>query len=289
MSSVGAPPGFSSIGRPSISQAPAPVASSSNFQPSPAQSNLIRCEVPRFDWSPPADFANFPYRPHLGPGAESLREFLLSLNQGLIAVFLIIVTVAGGSKDAKFCLLAGIAGSICGGLAVGLVNFLSSKSDRQVLRLEFSLELEHFKYHRDVELEQLRNFLKNVNLSGNLLEAVVSEVGRNDESLMKLMSALDGIPVDKEIHPIVALVRTMKLFFIGSIPPVLPFFFVKSAGLGLLISCILVGVALFAVGAYKTKTTKGNPWVEGLENFILGAIAASLAYFVGYLFDSAHS
>jgi len=171
---------------------------------------------------------------------------------------------------------------------MGLGEYVATKSQTQVSKSELDLEMEHFKYHRDVELEQLRNFLKNVNLSGNLLEAVVSEVGRNDESLLKMMMAFEfGVTEDSVRNPVVAMFMSGRLFFLGSLPTVIPFFFVTDPNIGLLISGILVGITLFGVGAYKTRTTKGSPWAEGGENFFLGCCAGAVSYVVGVAFDKA--
>ena len=145
-------------------------------------------------------------------------------------------------------------------------------------------------YHRDVELEQLRGFLTDVGLEGNLLEAVVAQVGRNDESLMKMMQAFEFGAGNDEIerNPLMAMWTSGRLFFMGSLPTVIPFFFVSSSLEGLWIAALIVSLLLFGVGAYKTRSTKGSPWMEGGENLMFGAIGTGISFAVGIAFQKAN-
>ena len=70
--------------------------------------------------------------------------------------------------------------------------------------------------------------------------------------------------------------------FIGSIVPLIPFFFmpVKSGIIG---SVILSGVVLFGIGAAKAKLTIGSWKRSGLEMLIIGLVAAIAGYFIGIL------
>ena len=250
----------------------------------------IDCRIKRYRWKPPADGDSVPYRPHAGEGSQYLRDFILGVNDGLISTFLLVVTTVAGGATLVQSLLTAISTAVAGAFAMGIGEYVATKSQLQVNDGEMRLESEHFKYHRDVELLQLRQFLESVNLSGSLLEAVVSEVGRDDESLMKMMMAFEfGVHADElERNPLKAMWMSGRLFLIGSLPTVLPFFIIPlNPHVALAIAAGLVGVTLFVVGAYKCRTTKGVWWKDGLENFVLGAIATGISYAVGVIFDKA--
>ena len=252
-----------------------------------AEGDTIECAVKRYKWSPPSEAV--PYRPHQGEGSQYLRDFILGVNDGLISTFLLVVGVVGGSASTHQALLTAISAAVAGAIAMGIGEYIATKSQLQVNDGEMRLEVEHFKYHRDVELLQLRQFLQSVTLSGPLLEAVVSEVGRSDESLMRMMMAFEfGVHADElERNPWKAMLMSGRLFLIGALPTVVPFFFSISPGEALGIAAGLVGVALFTVGAYKTRTTRGNWIIDGGENLTLGAIATGISYAVGVAFDKA--
>ena len=290
-----APDSTSPIAAPTSAQ-PAQPAQPSAALHDPALLNTededdIPVSVRKYTWKPPPDVDSVPYRAHAGEGSQYLRDILLGVNDGLISTFLVVVAVVGGQSSRLQALLTGISSAIAGALSMGIGEYIATKSQLQVADGEMRLESEHFKYHRDVEIEQLRQFLTSVNLSGNLLEAVVSEVGRSDEGLMKMMQAFEfGGEEELERNPFKAMWMSGRLFFLGSLPTVIPFFIPQlSSGAALGIAAGLVGVALFIAGAYKTRTTRGNWVMDGMENLALGGFAAGVSYAVGVAFDKAAS
>jgi VIT1/CCC1 family predicted Fe2+/Mn2+ transporter len=254
-----------------------------------ASGDTIECAVKKYRWTPP-NGAAVPYRPHAGEGSQYLRDFILGVNDGIISTFLLVVAVVGGTATTLQALLSAVSAAVAGAIAMGIGEYIATKSQLQVNDGEMRLESEHFKYHRDVELLQLRQFLQSVSLSGPLLEAVVAEVGRSDESLMKMMMAFEfGVHAEElERNPWKAMFMSGRLFLIGSLPTIAPFCATTlSPHIALAIAAGLVGTSLFVVGAYKTRTTKGNWLIDGLENLGLGAIATGVSYAVGVAFSHA--
>ncbi|HLC58288.1 MAG TPA: VIT1/CCC1 transporter family protein [Candidatus Nanoarchaeia archaeon] len=72
---------------------------------------------------------------------------------------------------------------------------------------------------------------------------------------------------------------------IGSIIPLLPFFFFKVKN-GIIISLIFSAIILFIVGVVKGKLTTGNWKRSGFELMIIGIIAALVGYGVGLLLNN---
>lgn len=75
---------------------------------------------------------------------------------------------------------------------------------------------------------------------------------------------------------------TFGAFVLAGSIPLIPFFSSASAGNEFLISAVAAGVAFFLVGGSRTIITKRGFFVSGLEMFIVGGIAATLAYSIGY-------
>ena len=69
---------------------------------------------------------------------------------------------------------------------------------------------------------------------------------------------------------------------IGSIIPLLPFFFL-TINQGIITSFILSIIALFFVGAYQGKITNKSWKKSGLELALIGILAAVVSYFIGDL------
>ena len=86
--------------------------------------------------------------------------------------------------------------------------------------------------------------------------------------------------------PYTAAVLSGLLFLAGSLPSVLPFFFVESTGLGLFIAAIGSGIALFAVGVLKTFVTRKSWLWAGTENVLIATAGAIVSYGVGVIYDT---
>lgn len=151
-----------------------------------------------------------------------------------------------------------------------------------------ALEKEHFEHHRDVELEELKVSLAGLGLRGEVLAQAVQAIGSNDEYLLKFMMAFEfGHTEQDDRNPLMATLFSGALFLVGSLPSVLPFICTSNVNLATLLAGILCCCACFFVGAVKCIVTKAN-WIwGGLENLLLGAAGAGVAFLVGVIYDAA--
>lgn len=86
-----------------------------------------------------------------------------------------------------------------------------------------------------------------------------------------------------------AVARSLTTFgafvFAGCIP-LLPFLSSIAVGREFFISAIAAGIAFFFVGGSRTLVTKRGFFISGLEMLVVGGIAATLAYSIGYFVHS---
>lgn len=83
--------------------------------------------------------------------------------------------------------------------------------------------------------------------------------------------------------PLMNGITTFSSFVIAGFLPILPF--LLKAPDTFTLSAIIVGISLFAVGSLRSMYTKKR-WVNGgIEMFLIGGFAASVAYLVGFLFE----
>ena len=69
--------------------------------------------------------------------------------------------------------------------------------------------------------------------------------------------------------------------FVGSLFPLLPFFFLSPIA-GVIPALVLSVAVLFALGAAKAKVTVGNWLKSGAEIAVIGLAAALIGYVLGY-------
>lgn len=98
--------------------------------------------------------------------------------------------------------------------------------------------------------------------------------------LLKFGEGLEPVPISR----LWISAGTIGLaYFIGGLIPLIPYFFVHSAGFGLLLSAIVTGVILFLFGGFKTYFTgaRGGVWGYAwgcVSTLIVGGLAAGAAF-----------
>lgn len=227
------------------------------------------------------------YREHVGPSRQYMRDIILGVNDGLVSVFLLVAGVVGGGLGSRDVLLAGLAAAAAGAISMAAGEYIATKSQEEVFDSERELEIEHLQYHREHEKQEIRDMFGDMGLPGDDVEHIVEALDRDDDAFLKTMMALEFGVVDEERRsPYTAAALSGMLFLLGSLPSVIPFFFVESTGLGLFIAAIGSGIALFIVGVLKTFVTRKSWLWAGTENVLIATAGAIVSYGVGSLYNS---
>jgi vacuolar iron transporter family protein len=230
---------------------------------------------------PHADAA-VPYEPHVGETRQYWRDIILGVNDGLVSMVLLVIGVVGAGLSRGDVIITGIAGALAGAVSMGAGEYLATKSQDEVLDSELELERSHIRHHREQELEQLREMFADMGVLPDDLDTVVSAFDRSDDALLGAMKALEfGAPDSERRSPYKAMAFSGILFLLGATPAVAPFLFTDTTVGGLSWAIILTGVALFGVGAAKTRVTRTNPFIAGLENLAIAGLGGVIAFFVG--------
>ena len=223
---------------------------------------------------------------HLGRNRPYLRDAILGANDGLVSMLLLVAGVVGGGLTTRQVLLTGIAGAVAGAISMAAGEYMATKSQDELFEGELALERRHITDHRQAELHELADRLGKIGLAGELQERVVEHFGRDDKSLLDVMTALEfGVVETERRKPYVAMYLSGVLFAAGSLAPVIPFAFVHSPRFGLVLAAAGSVLGLLAVGAVKTWATRGKPVRSALENLAIATLGGGLAYGVGLLFD----
>jgi predicted membrane protein (TIGR00267 family) len=235
----------------------------------------------------PTDEEIPPYREHLGPRSQYLRDIILGVNDGLVSMFLLVVGVVGGGVSAKVVLLAGLSGAFAGAVSMAAGEYMATKSQEEAIDGELALKREHFKYYKDRELDEVREFLGDLGVADEAVEAVVDSAAADEEVLMGLMKAFEfGVIDDGRRNPVFAMFMSGFLFLAGSLPSVLPFAFMSDPDEALVVAAIGAAIGLFVVGVVKTQMTRTNPLKSGLENVAVAGVGAIVSYLIGLGYDS---
>lgn len=223
---------------------------------------------------------------HLGRGRPYLRDTILGVNDGLVSLLLLVAGVVGAGMSTRNVLLAGIAGAVAGAVSMAAGEYMATKSQDEVFQGELALERQHILDHREAELHELHDLLGDLGLEGELQEKVVDHFGRDDQSLLRAMTALEfGILDTQRRRPLVSMSVTFVTFILGSLPSVLPFALLGKAQTALVVAAVLTAGALLGVGAVKTRVTRGDPLWAAIENLLVATVGSGAAYGIGVAFD----
>ena len=249
---------------------------------------------------------------HLKKSRQYYRDMVLGVNDGLVSTFLLVAGVVGGGMDVEATLLTSISGAIAGAISMFAGEYVATKSQNEVMNGEIKLEHEHIANYHHEEMKELSNLFSLIGIPGSspqvnvadstahssnltssakearkLRQRMTQYYGSNPDALLKIMIALEfGVIDDETRSPFVAGATSLSLFFVGSLPSVIPFVCVTDSITGLIASGIATAIGLFVVGAVKTWATRGTWWMAALENLLITAAGGGIAYGIGVGFQN---
>jgi VIT1/CCC1 family predicted Fe2+/Mn2+ transporter len=227
---------------------------------------------------------------HLGAHRSYWRDIILGVNDGLISTFLLVVGVVGSGLSPTDILLTAIAGALAGAVSMSAGEFVATKCQNEVLQGEIHLERSHIRYNKQDEISEVAHLLEIIGIPPSkkeLREKLIAHYDSDPEALLKIMIALEfGVVEEEKRSPLAAAATSGMLFFVGSLPSVLPFVNrEQSSKQGLITATIATTLSLLLVGGIKTWATRGNWFSSAIENLLIAGLGGVLAYGVGLFSD----
>lgn len=220
------------------------------------------------------------------PKHSYLRDWIYGGIDGAVTTFAVVAGVTGAHLSPLVIIILGLTNLIGDGFSMAAANYLGTKTE--VEEHEFYEEFEHKQIHAEPhgEKEEIRQLFIKKGFKGDILEKIVTVI-TNDKALwVKTMLREEYGLATSVRSPWIAATCTFLAFIICGFVPLLSFSFHLSSPF--LLSATLTGVVFFAIGSLKSIWSTQSFWRSGLATFFIGTIAASLAYFVGMLFNIGH-
>jgi VIT1/CCC1 family predicted Fe2+/Mn2+ transporter len=224
-----------------------------------------------------------PSGPHDTPGASIVRPVVFGASDGLVSNLALIMGVGAASSDSRTVLIAGIAGLLAGAFSMAVGEYISVRSQREVL--DYQVRLEQTQLHEDPasEAEILREIYRSRGLSNAEADLIVRRVmADHDTAVETFVREEIGLSEQTMGSPLAAASSSFLAFSVGAIVPVVPY--LVAAGTVAAWASFLVSVgALFAVGAAVSTLTHRPPVLVGARQAGLGIAAAAVTYAIGSL------
>ncbi len=215
----------------------------------------------------------------------TFRAAVFGANDGLVSNLALVLGVAGSGVATTTVLLTGLAGLLSGALSMGAGEFISVRSQRELLDASTPAATHVEAYpHLDVDANELALVYRARGMAAD-------EAARHADEQLRAWPAVDvrgGSDAEHELvgNGLSAALSSFSFFASGALVPVLPFLLGLSGTAALGTAAVLVGAALMVTGAVVGMLSGAPPLRRALRQLAVGAAAATVTYVLGSVFGA---
>ena len=202
---------------------------------------------------------------------------------GAVTTFAIVAGVAGAHWPPMVAMVLGVANLLADGFSMAVGNYMSTKSERQLVEHVRRIEERHIDEVPDGEREEIRQIFAGKGFDGDLLEQIVETITQDRQRWVDTMVTEEfGLQLQTP-SPAMAGWTTFSAFVLAGMVPLLPYCIpVENFGATpFTVSAIATGVTFFAIGWFKGMVVGRGRLFSGIETLLVGGAAAAVAYYVG--------
>jgi VIT1/CCC1 family predicted Fe2+/Mn2+ transporter len=221
--------------------------------------------------------------PNRARHGTALRAGVLGATDGLVSNLSLVMGIAGSGAGHSVVVIAGLAGLVAGALSMGLGEYLSVQSARELFARELEIEANELKTNPAAEVDELCSIYERKGFPTEQAHELAERIVHGDPKFALDTMAREELGFDpKQLggSALVAAGTSLSLFALGALVPLLPFL-VLSGNPAIMAAATVSGVALFGLGAGITNLTGLNPIRAGLRQLVFGAVAAAITYGIG--------
>lgn len=224
----------------------------------------------------------------------TFRAAVFGANDGLVSNLALVLGIGASGVGQETVLLSGLAGLLAGSLSMGAGEFVSVRSQRELLEASSpSPEAAHALPHLDIDANELALVYRARGMSpdeaqarADLALADVSAAARGVNHLIE--ERVGGDADEHETHGTAwgAAASSFCFFASGALVPVLPYLFGMTGPAAVAVATGLVSVALLATGAIVGLLSGASPVTRAVRQVIIGLAAAAATYGLGLAFGT---
>ncbi|MDJ0349239.1 VIT1/CCC1 transporter family protein [Cryobacterium sp. PH29-G1] len=221
----------------------------------------------------------------------TFRAAVFGVNDGLVSNLALVLGIGATGVPAATILFTGIAGLLAGALSMGAGEYVSVRSQRELLEASApAAPAQSVLSHLDLAANELTLVYRARGMSEEEAEAYARGVLATAYAATGPIAASTGASEPDEHEAIGtgtgAAVSSFCFFASGALLPVLPYLFGMSGPAAIIVATILVGLALLATGAVVGLLSGGPPLKRALRQLVIGLAAAAVTYLLGLAFGT---
>jgi VIT1/CCC1 family predicted Fe2+/Mn2+ transporter len=240
-------------------------------------------QAPDLGSSPSPDKESIEKKHSIIRSGNNIRAAVFGVNDGLVSNASLIFGLAGAGMSAHGIVLAGVAGLLAGACSMGAGEYVSVRSQREMLEYQLALEKSELELYPEEEAAELALIYQARGLPKEESEKMAHLLIQNPEKALETLAREElGIDPTELISPWGASIASFFAFGIGAFIPLLPLISSHSIH-RLTITVFLTGISLFSIGAILSVFTQRSALWGGSRMLLIGAAAGIFTYLIGHM------
>jgi VIT1/CCC1 family predicted Fe2+/Mn2+ transporter len=217
----------------------------------------------------------------------SFRAAVFGANDGLVSNLALVLGIGATGVSTQTVLFTGIAGLLAGALSMGAGEYVSVRSQRELLHsTRPDPEAQSALPHLDLDANELALVYR-----ARGMDPAEAEARAHAVLATQVLDADSPEAVGVDPHEAVgsawgAAISSFCFFASGALIPVLPYLFGASGVTAVAVAAVLVGLALFGTGAVVGILSGASPLKRALRQLAIGYGAAAATYLLGLAFGA---
>jgi VIT1/CCC1 family predicted Fe2+/Mn2+ transporter len=221
--------------------------------------------------------------PHETQANAVLRPVVFGANDGLVSNLALVMGVAGANPAPGVIVLAGVAGLLAGAFSMAVGEFISVRSQRELLDHQLAFERTQIRDTPDQEREILARVYQRRGFTAEEASHFVDRVFADPEHAATLLIFEEvGLDARSIGSPTAAAASSFVAFTIGALVPLIPYLLLAGGtAFATSLGASLAALALLGYGI--SRLTHRPPLYASARQVLLGGAAAAVTYAVGTL------
>lgn len=220
----------------------------------------------------------------VGRFEKYLPEAVYGSIDGIVTTFAVVAGAAGADLDITIVLILGLANLFADGLSMSIGSYLSKRSEQDSYRKHQRIEEWEIENLPEAERKEVEDIYREKGFEGEELEMVVNRITSNKKVWLDTMMKDElGLTIEKK-SPFKAGLSTFLAFVVAGAIPLVVYLLAFAGKINVdpfILSSIITMLTFIFIGHLKTYVTQSG-WLKSVaETLLLGASAATAAYFLG--------
>lgn len=227
-----------------------------------------------------------PLEEHRHRGVKSgnnIRAAIFGMSDGLLSNASLMLGFAGASTSHSYILLSGIAGLLAGASSMGAGEYVSVRSQREMLEYQLELERNELELYPEEEAAELALIYQARGIPQADAERIAKILIKDPVKALDILAREElGINPQDLVSPWGAAISSFVSFSFGALIPLIPYLFGQSEN-NVYYTIGFTGLGLFFLGAMMNLFTQKSTFWGGLRMLLIGFMAGAITYGIGAL------